>query len=438
MVDEHVTADFTTDPWWWEAARPVAAGDEPLPQQADVAVVGAGYTGLSAALTLAEAGRDVVVLESGEPGVGASTRSAGLVGRGLLAGFSDLAGRIGTEAATGMYRHAEDAYDHVVDLIDRHGIDCHLVHRGRFLPVWNQAQYDQTAADFEFQQRHLRIEGGMVSADEATQELRAAGLRGGLLITNTSASHPAMYYAGLLAVARRAGVAVRGDARVAAYRRESDRFSLGTARGTVAAREVVMATNAHTGREAPWFRRRLISTAATMAATEPLDPALLDRLLPSKRTYVDYSRHMFNYWRKAPDADRLLFGGQAGVMHKSPRAFARLLAADMARIFPELAGTRFSHLWQGKVAMTMDRLPHLGVHDGIHYALGNNGSGLPLGTYIGNRIALRLLGEEAGRTAFDDQPFRVTPSIFGYPWFMPVLTTWARWQDKRGVASKGH
>ena len=438
MAGEHLTADFTTDPWWWEAARPPAAGDDPLPATADVAVVGAGYTGLSAALTLAEAGRDVVVLEAGEPGVGASTRNAGLVGRGLLAGFGELERKIGTEAAVGMYREAEGAYDHVVDLIGRHAIDCHLAHRGRFLPVWNQAQYDLTAADFALQQRHLGIEGGMVSADEAAQELRAAGLRGGLLVTNTSGAHPALYHAGLLAAVVRAGAAVRGDARVTAYRRNRGGFSLRTPRGTLEVLDVVMATNAHTGGEAPWFRRRMIRTTATMAATEPLAPALLDRLMPGKRTYVDYSRHVFNYWRKAPDADRLLFGGQSGLLYKSPQELARRLRADMARIFPELADVRFSHLWRGKVAMTMDRLPHLGVHDGIHYALGCNGSGLPLGTYIGNRIALRLMGEAAGRTAFDDQAFRVTPSLFGYPWFMPVLTGWARWQDRRGAPSGGH
>ena len=346
------------------------------------------YTGLSAALTIAERGRQVVVLDSLAPGEGASSRNAGAVGRGLLTGFSTLVQQIGTDRAVAMYREAENAYDYVIELMGRLEIDCHLAHRGRSLPTWSQALYDATAADFAFQQRHLRIEGGMVPPGEETQELNATGCHGGLLVTNTSIAHPAMYHAGLLAAVQRAGARVHGHCRVTGFHRERDGIDLRTTHGKVRAGEVIMATNAYTGREAPWFRRRLIRTNAFMAATEPLDAALLKRLMPSQRIYMDYSRYMFNYWRAAPDANRLLFGGQTGLMHKRPEHIARLLQKDLARVFPELAGTRFSHLWSGVVAMTMDRLPHLGVRDGIHYALGCNGSGLPLGTYIGHNSPL--------------------------------------------------
>jgi glycine/D-amino acid oxidase-like deaminating enzyme len=247
-----------------------------------------------------------------------------------------------------------------------------------------------------------------------------------------------MYHAGLLAAASEAGARVRGGCRVGGIRRSASGFELRTKRGRLAAREVVIATNAYTGPESPWHRRRLVATNAFMAATAPLDPALLAKLMPSRRIYIDYSRHMSNYWRPAPDSSRLLFGGQTGVMHRTPERMGRLLHADLERVFPELAGARFTHLWQGRLAMTMDRLPHLGVRNGIHFALGCTGAGLPMGTYIGHKIAKKLLGDADGKTPFDDRSFPVSPSLLGYPWYLPVRTAWARFQDWRGVAAKGH
>ena len=434
-----ITGDFSTDPWWWEAARPWPSDDRPLPASTEVLVVGAGYTGLSAALTLAEAGREVLVLDRLLPGEAASSRNAGFVGRSLLGGFGPMAKRLGMAQTVTLHQGAEDAYDFVIDLMRRLSIDCHLVHHGRLLPVWNQAQYDETAADFESQRRHLRVEGAMLSEQELSQELRVAGARGALLIENTSSVHPGMYHAGLRRAAEAAGARVVGKCAVARLAREADGFAVHTERGALRAAEVVIATNAYTGGLTPWFRRRLVRSIATMAACEPRDPALLKSLMPGERTYIDYSRYQFNFWRIAPDAEsRLLFGGQTGLLFKRPEEIALRLQVDLERIFPELAGTRFTHLWRGEVAFTMDRLPHLGVHEGLHFALGCNAAGLPMGTWIGHKVALKLLGDPEGATPYDDRRFPISPSILGFPWFMPILTTWARWQDWRGATAKGH
>ena len=161
MTNEAITSDFTTRPWWWEAAPPWPAERTDLPGSTEVLVVGAGYTGLSAALTLAEGGRGVLVLDRLLPGEAASTRNAGFVGRSLLGGFSRMAERLGVDEAVKLHRGAEDACDHVLGLVKRLAIDCRLSQRGRLVPVWNQAQYDETAADFERQQKHLRVEDGM-------------------------------------------------------------------------------------------------------------------------------------------------------------------------------------------------------------------------------------------------------------------------------------
>ena len=176
-----------------------------------------------------------------------------------------------------------------------------------------------------------------------------------------------------------------------------------------------------------------------MAATQPLSADLLNKLMPSGRTYAEYSRHMFNFWRRAPDDDRrLLFGGQTGLLHKTTAEIGRRLQLDLSRVFPELSATRFSHIWKGWIGFTMDRLPHLGYHRDVYFAVGCNGAGLPMGTYIGHQTALKLIGDKAGATPFDDRPFPRSPSLFGYPWFMPAFTAWARWQDFRGKAATGH
>ena len=203
-----LTEDFTESPWWWEAAALKPGSDTPLPKAVDVAVIGSGYTGLSAARTLAEAGRNVVVLDAESLGAGASSRNAGFVGRALLGGFSQTVAKEGLADAVNLFRGAEEAYDFTIALIEDLDLKCHLVQRGRLLPVWNQDQYAATERDFELQQRHLKVEGQMLSADQLSQEVKLDGGYGGLLITNTAAVHPSLYNRELLSAAERAGASL--------------------------------------------------------------------------------------------------------------------------------------------------------------------------------------------------------------------------------------
>lgn len=438
-MNQAITADFKTDPWWWEAAPPSPSRLDSPPDKADVLVIGAGYTGLSSALTCARAGRNVVVIDSLMPGEAASSRNAGLVGRALLGGFSTMVEKLGAARATELARGAEQAYEYTIGLMNEFSIDCHLTHRGRIIPTWNEVQYQEIEADFNLQRQHLNLEGGMLNADELSQELRVTGANGALIISNTSMVHPAMYHRGLRQAVEATGATLVGNCRAQQLVKQSDGFVVHTDRGVIKTAEVIVATNGYTGGLTPWFRQRLVMSTAFMAACEPRDPELLKALIPGGRPCVDYSRNMFNYWRVAPDdPSRLLFGGQTGYLFKSAEQIAAKLQLDLARVYPELAGTRFSHLWKGRLGFTLDRLPHLGVRDGVHFALGCNGAGLPMGTFIGHKVACKLLGAEDADTPFDELRFPLTPVVLGFPWFMPALTAWARWQDWRGIASRGH
>jgi glycine/D-amino acid oxidase-like deaminating enzyme len=211
-----------------------------------------------------------------------------------------------------------------------------------------------------------------------------------------------------------------------------DSVTLATARGGITARNVIVATNGYTGALTPWLRRRVIPIGSYIIATEPIAPELMARLFPTDRVVTD-TRKVVYYYRPSPDRTRILFGGRVSIAETDPRKSAAPLKAEMARLFPELATVRVSRSWMGFVAYTFDTLPHLGAHDGIHYAMGYCGSGIGMASYLGMKLAKQLLGSDDGRTAFDDIPFASRPYYFGRPWFLTPAIAWYRWKDRHGA-----
>jgi len=171
---------------------------------------------------------------------------------------------------------------------------------------------------------------------------------------------------------------------------------------------VIVATNGYSGRLLPWLSRRLIPIGSYVIATEPLTQATMDRLFPTDRLASDTCRVIY-YYRPSPDRSRIVFGGRVSATETDPRISAPRLKAQLVRIFPELAGTGISHSWVGTVAYSFDHLAHCGVHDGIHYAASYCGSGVSMASYLGMRTGQKVLGSQAGRTAFDGLPFPTRP-----------------------------
>lgn len=177
--------------------------------------------------------------------------------------------------------------------------------------------------------------------------------------------HPARYHQGLLERVISAGAGVAGRCRVARIEKQGIRFRVETGRGTVLARDVVVATNGYTKGLTPWLQRRVIPIGSYMIATEPIPRALMDRLIPKNRIVSD-TRKVVYYYRSSPDRTRVLFGGRVSHQETDPRVSGPKLHAAMAALFPELAQTRVSHSWCGFVAYTFDELMHLGKHDGMY------------------------------------------------------------------------
>jgi glycine/D-amino acid oxidase-like deaminating enzyme len=420
---------FKPEPYWWEAARPQATA-RPLPRRCDVAIVGSGYTGLTAALHLARAGRTVAVLESEAAGSGASTRNAGFVGRALTTDFADLVEAIGLELAKRLYGEVWAAYDQVYRVVAEERIDCHLERCGRYIPVFSQRQYDSFARKLEIQHRHLGEEFEMVPKSRQHLHLGTDLYHGGSYGPDRGAIHPALYHQGLLARAREAGATIHDLAPVTAIDAGLDKAILRTSRGDLEARDVIIATNGYTGAVTPALQRRVVPFHGFMIATEPLPPERLARILPQPRIVEDY-RTNIDVLRLSPDRSRLLFGGRTGGPARNLEAKAATLHRRLRTIFPDLAGVRLTHAWTGRCAASFDVMPHIGRQGRIHYALGYNYMGVPMGSWLGLKLAHRLLGRPgAATTAFDDLPFPTRFYYRGRPWFVPMAMAWFDLKDR--------
>ena len=430
MSDFQFTPDFKATPYWWDAAPRPVLPETPLPAAADVVVIGSGNVGLSAALTLARGGRDTLVLDAEEIGHGASTRNAGYVGRTLWAKFGALAAQLGTERAKALATEAVASHHFVVNLIEQEQIACHFTYCGRFIAAETPGQYAALERDLEdMAEAGLEIDGDMVPAADQRAEVGSDYYRGGMILRGTGALHPGLFHQGLVERVIGAGATVIERTPVTNIARDGDGFQVATPRGTLRARDVIVSTNGYTGAPTPYMARRILPVPAYMIVTEPLGPELMKSVLPTGRTLIDSKVNIF-WTRPTPDGERLIFGSRTGMREDDLRVKAGQIRGDMLKVFPQLESTKISHCWTGNMGFTFDKLPHTGAHEGVEFAMGLCGVGIPMGTYLGHKTALRVLGDPAAATAFDGRPFPTRPFYTGRPWFLPLVIAWYNLRDR--------
>ncbi len=418
-------------PYWWETIdRDTVPLTANLPCRADVVIVGAGYTGVSAALTLRRGGLTVVVLESMRIGEGASTRNAGMATVTLKTSPGVLARKYGQECAEAIFREALQTAPALAALLERENIACGYQTPGVYLAAARPAHYDALARSGEALAA-FGVATQMVPGNRQQEELGAAGYFGGRVQANVGGLNPAQYFIGLARRCAEAGVIFREQTEALTLARDNGRWRVRTTKGEIAARELIIATNGHTGTLVPWLRRRVIPVGSYMIATEPLPPERIRTLIPGGRLVLD-TKKMLNYARLTPDGRRFIFGGRVNLRPVDPRESARLLQRAMQERFPSLADVRISHSWGGNVAFTFDYLPHIGSHEGLHYALGYNAQGLAMATHFGQLLARRILDPAKADSAFLGREFPTKPFYAGNPWFLPLLGEWYRLRDRFG------
>jgi len=421
--------DFKTQPYWWDQTPAAETGDSALPAKTDVLVIGSGYTGLHCALQTAAADRSTVVIDAEAAGWGCSTRNGGQISGEIKPGYEELSRRYGSAKAFALIKEARNALDWLGGFVKDQGIDCDYQQCGRFTAAHSPRQFRKLVAGAQQQPAGLEQDLRVVTAQDQANEIDSAYYHGGLVNERHCSLDPAKYHAGLVRIAIKNGAQVITQCEATAIERVKDGFKVSTSRGTIHARDLVVATNGYTGTVTPWQRRRIIPIGSYMLATEPMDLARANKLMPRQRVFSD-TRKVVVYFRRSPDGRSLLFGGRVSVFESDPVKSLPALRREMLRIFPQLEDVSISHTWMGFVGYTFDYLPHLGVADGVHYAMGYCGSGICLASYLGNRLGLQLLGREEGNCVFSEPEFQTRPLYNGKPWFLGASVKYYQLLDR--------
>jgi glycine/D-amino acid oxidase-like deaminating enzyme len=418
---------------FWQATAPSMPDrtGRPLPDAADVVVVGGGLTGLSAARRAAELGASVVLLEGERMGWGASTRNGGMCHPGYKQALSALVREYGEATAHRLYRDTVDAFEHVAELCTTR-IDADFVRSGHVALAYTPSHAAGYAAAVDAL-RALDMPARVVARQDLREEIGTDAYFGGIVVERSAGLHPGKLVAGLAELAEGAGAVLHEETRALRVRRQADgRSVVETSRGAIQARDVIVGTNGYTGGLTPSLRRRILAINSYIVVTQPLPPAVAAEVSPRGRMFFD-SKNFLYYWRLTPDG-RMLFGGRASMWPTSVARAASILRQAMVAVHPQLATTRVEYAWGGRVAFTFDRMPHVGRADGVTYATGCCGSGVAVMPWLGMRLA-EWVGGSAPPPALASLRFPLVPAPYeGRAWFLPLAGEY--WKAKDRLAAR--
>jgi glycine/D-amino acid oxidase-like deaminating enzyme len=415
-------------------------GARPLPEAVDVAVIGSGFTGLSAARTLAKHGARVAVLEAETIGWGASSRNGGMVLTGLKLGVNQLISLYGRELTQRMYAASLETIDCVEKIVTEEKIDCDFSRCGHLEVACKQKHFDDYARQAEVIAREFGHTLRVVQRDQLSAEIGSSIYFGGMVDEVSAGCNPARYVAGLARAAMKAGAEIFEHARVQTIERDSRQgesgWKLTTSRGPLWAHEVFVGTSGYTGSATPKLQKKIIPIGSFIIATEVLPEKLAHELSPRNRMIYDSKNYLY-YYRLTPDR-RMLFGGRAAFFpetNQTIRRSAEILRRGMIDVYPQLSDARVEYVWGGTLDFAFDMMPHAGQLEGIYYAVGYAGHGVAMATYQGQKIAELMVSKNAGgsqpENPFVGIPFAGAPlGLYnGKPWFLPFAGAWYKLLD---------
>jgi glycine/D-amino acid oxidase-like deaminating enzyme len=424
--------------FWLTTVKMPRIPPQALPERVDVAILGAGFTGLSAARTFAKRGARVAVLEAQTLGWGASSRNGGMVLTGLKLGVTDLLSRYGKEPTKRMFAASLEAISSVERIVGEEKIECNFSRSGHLEVASKPGHFEGFQRSAEAMARELGHNVRVVPPGELSMEIGSKVYFGGLMDELSAGVNPARYVAGLGSAAMRAGAEIHEQTRVdrieAGANNGSAGWKIATTRGALWARDVLVATSGYTSSATPALRRRIIPIGSYIIVTDVLSEALAGEISPRNRMIYN-SLYYTHYYRLTPDR-RTLFGGRAAFFPENEntiRESQAILQRDMIEIFPQLRDTNVEYVWGGTLDFAFDMMPHVGRMDGLYYSVGYAGHGVAMATLLGQKMAERIA---SGGSVKDDNPFAEIPfrgAPLGLyrrkPWFLPLAGLWFRFLD---------
>ncbi|PDS76766.1 FAD-binding oxidoreductase [Rhizobium sp. L43] len=420
--------------YWHDTSIPFTGGIvDPVSGDFEVAVIGAGFTGLNAARTLAQSGVKVALLEAEHVGYGASGRNGGHLNSGHFASFGAARQHLGEDRARRLWRAYDDSIDMIERLIEEEKIACDFRRGGKLKLASKPSHVGTLQAMTEEIRREVDPSAEWLTREDLRKEVVSDAFHGGILYPKSAMMHMGRYANGMAEAARRHGAAIWERNPVTARERVANGWRLITPTGSLTARQVILATDAYTPSAFNYFRRRLMPIASFIIATRPLTPQEVAATIPGNRNFTN-SLNISNYFRLTPD-NRMLFGGRARFSavsnQKTDVSSGQLLRQQMVGMFPQLADVEIDYCWGGLVGCTQDRYPRAGNAEGVIYSMGYSGHGAQLSTFMGRALADMAMGRKDANP-LDGFAWPAVPMHTGNPWFLPIVGAYYRMKDLVG------
>jgi len=417
--------------WHTTVQMPDDSNLTPIPAEVDFAVIGGGYTGLSAARILAQQGAKVVVLEAETIGWGASSRNGGMALTGLKVGMATIIKKYGRDLAKTLFQYSLDSVNTVEQIVKEENIDCGFERYGHLLTANKPKHYEALKDEVDFMAKEFNHKVRLVSANELKSEIGSNVYHGALVDEVSGGLNPAQYVAGLAAAAEKAGAMLCARARVNRLERGEKRFVIETERGSLSAKSVLVATSGYTGNVTKKLQKKIIPIGSFIIATERLSDELANELSPHNRMIFDY-KHFLNYFRLWDN--RMIFGGRAAFFPENENTIAQsgeILRNEMIKVYPQLRDTKVEYVWGGTLDFAFDQMTHVGEDDGIFYSLGYAGHGVAMATYLGATVAEAMMKGNIKEHPFAQFDFPSAPMGLynGNPWFLPFAGMWYKILD---------
>ena len=402
-----------------------------LPEKVDVAVIGGGFTGLSAARTLAKRGVNVAVLEAETIGWGASSRNGGMTLTGLKVSMQSVIKRYGRDQARRLFQCSLDSVATVEQIVKEENIDCGFARNGHLLTASKPAHYEGFKGEVDFMAKEFNHAVRLVPQKDLQNEIGSNAYHGALVDEVSGGLNPAQYVTGLACAAEKAGATLHARARVRRLERRGTRFFIQTERGSVDAGSVLVGTSGYTGKATQQLQKKIIPIGSFIIATERLSDEVARQLSPHNRMIFN-SLHYLNYFRLWDN--RMIFGGRAAFFPENKNTIAKsaeILRREMIEVYPQLKDVKVEYVWGGTLDFAFDMMTHVGETDGIYYSLGYAGHGVAMATYLGKTIAEAMMNGTIKEHPFAQFDFPGAPlGLYnGYPWFLPFAGAWHKILD---------